>query len=83
MSTNPLRGPMVAISRRARAYFAPVNRDTGAPAVYDPSKQGAFVLDTPPSPWIDTGWIENLKRVPATSSNYSRRRWWRRTLRSC
>jgi hypothetical protein len=68
MSTNPLRGPMAAISRRARAYFAPVNRETGAPAVYDPSKQGAFVLDTPPPPWIDTGWIENLKRVPATSS---------------
>jgi hypothetical protein len=67
MSTNPLRGPMVAISRRARAYFAAVNRETGAPAVYDPSKHGAFVLDTPPSPWIDTGWIEDLKRVPATS----------------
>jgi hypothetical protein len=24
-------------------------------------------LDTPPAPWIDLGWIENLKRTPATS----------------
>jgi hypothetical protein len=67
MSSYALRGPMAAISRHARAYFAPVNRDTGAPAIYDPSKQGAFTLDAPPSPWVDLGWIENLKRTPATS----------------
>ena len=66
MSTNPLRGPMVAIARRARGYFAPVNRESGAPAIYDPSKQGAFALKAPPAPWIDAGWIANLKRAAAT-----------------
>jgi hypothetical protein len=58
---------MTAMSRRARAYFAPVNREAGTPAIYDPSKHGAFALDAPPAPWIDLGWIENLKRTPATS----------------
>ncbi|MBZ5566681.1 MAG: hypothetical protein LAN64_02400 [Acidobacteriia bacterium] len=67
MSSFAPRGPMAAISRRTRAYFAPVNRETGAPAIYDPSKHGAFELDTPPAPWIDLGWLESLKRIPATS----------------
>jgi hypothetical protein len=44
-----------------------VNRETGTPAIYDPSKHGAFTLDAPPAPWIDLGWIDGLKRTPATS----------------
>ncbi len=67
MSSYALRGPMTASVRRTRAYFAPVNRQTGTPAVYDPSKHGAFALDAPPAPWIGLGWIDNLKRTPATS----------------
>lgn len=64
---NPaLRAPMSPAGRRLRAYFAPVNRETNTPAVFDPAKHGAFSADSPPAPWISLGWIENLKRVPAT-----------------
>jgi hypothetical protein len=66
MSTYALRAPMAAVSRRARAYFAPVDRATGAPAIYDPAKHGAFTLDAPPAPWLDLGWICGLKRLPGT-----------------
>jgi hypothetical protein len=45
-----------------RAYFAPVNRVAEQPAIFDPSVNGAFNLDDPPSPWIDLGWIANLTR---------------------
>ena len=67
MSSAALRSPMTAMSRRTRAYFAPVNRETSAPAIYDPAKHGAFAPDAPPAPWIDLGWIDNLKRTPTTA----------------
>ncbi len=62
------RPPMLPLARRLRAYFAPVERDTGAPAVYAPGKHGAFALDSPPAPWVSAGWIENFRRTPATRS---------------
>jgi len=62
MSTSPLRAPMVPVTRRFRAYFAPVNRETGAPTLFDPGKYGVFPLSQPPSPWIDLGWIDNFQR---------------------
>jgi hypothetical protein len=62
MSTSPLRAAMVPVTRRFRAYFAPVNRGTGAPTLFDPGKYGVFELDQPPSPWIDLGWIDNFQR---------------------
>jgi hypothetical protein len=62
MSTSPLRAPMVPVTRRFRAYFAPVNRETEAPTLFDPGKYGLFPLDQPPSPWIDLGWIDNFQR---------------------
>ena len=66
MSGNALRGPMAPVARRVRAYFAPVNRDSGEAAVFDPSRQGAFALDSPPAPWIDLGWVENFRRTAGT-----------------
>jgi hypothetical protein len=66
MSTA-LRPPMTPVSRRVRAFFAPVDRVNGTPAVFDPAKHGAFELDLPPSPWMDLGWIANFRRTPATS----------------
>ncbi|HTA22213.1 MAG TPA: hypothetical protein VK763_01670 [Terriglobales bacterium] len=62
MSTSPLRAAMVPTTRRFRAYFAPVNRATEAPTLFDPGKYGVFPLDQPPSPWIDLGWIDNFQR---------------------
>ena len=60
------RAAMVPVSRRVRAYFAPVNRQTEAPAIFDPGKMGAFPLDAPPAPWIDLGWVDNFQRVSLT-----------------
>lgn len=66
MSTSPVRTAMVPVTRRMRAYFAPVNRQLEAPTLFDPGKNGVFPLDTPPSPWIDLGWIDNFQRYCGT-----------------
>lgn len=54
----------VAIARRVRAYFAPVNRSTGAPTVFDPARP--FDLDFPPAPWIALGDVANFTRTATT-----------------
>jgi hypothetical protein len=41
---------MVPVGQRVRAYFAPVNRATEAPTLFDPEKSGIFALDAPPAP---------------------------------
>jgi hypothetical protein len=56
------------VTRRVRAYFAPVNRITQTPVLFDPSQAMSFSLDAPPSPWIDLGWIENYTRKSASKS---------------
>ena len=50
------------VTRRVRAYFAPVNRGLAQPTIFDPSVNGGFNLDSPPAPWVDLGWIENFAR---------------------
>lgn len=67
MSTLASRPAMVPVSRRVRAYFAPVDRTTETAALFDPGKYGAFLLDAPPSPWLDLGWIDNFQRLSLTS----------------
>ncbi|MFZ0817864.1 MAG: hypothetical protein WAM78_20235 [Candidatus Sulfotelmatobacter sp.] len=62
MSTAPLRPAMVPVTRQIRAYFAPVNRMTETPTIFDPAASGAFPLDSPPVPWLDLGWIESFER---------------------
>jgi len=52
--------------RRVRAYFAPVNRSAKQPTIFDPAQQGTFALSTPPSPWIDLGWITAFTRKSGT-----------------
>lgn len=61
------RGAMQPIARRVRAYFAPVNRATSAPTVFDPAKDGRFALDAPPAGWFDAGWIEGFTRTATTN----------------
>jgi hypothetical protein len=68
MSTSSLRAAMVPISRRVRAYFAPVERNTETPTIFDPAKYGKFILETPPSPWLDLGWIDGFQRTPTTGT---------------
>jgi hypothetical protein len=56
------------VARRVRAYFAPVNRVAQTPVLFDPSEQGSFSLDAPPSPWISLGWIEEFARKPLSKT---------------
>lgn len=59
-----IRKEMAPVARRIRAYFAPVDRASGHPTVFDPARP--FDLDAPPAPWLDLGAIESLRRTPAT-----------------
>lgn len=68
MSSWALRAAMVPVTRRVRAYFAPVERETGAPTIFDPGKHGAFLLDQPPAPWLDLGWVDNFQRLSGTTT---------------
>jgi hypothetical protein len=61
MTANSFSAP-APVARRVRAYFAPVNRTTQTPALFDPSQLSTFNLDAPPAPWIDLGWIQNFAR---------------------
>src|SRR4051812_20562265 len=56
------RAGMRPVARETRAYFAPVDRVSGTPAVFDPSQDAGFLLDAPTAPWIDLGWVENFDR---------------------
>jgi hypothetical protein len=72
MSTAPLRPAMVPVTRQMRAYFAPVNRTTEAPTIFDPAGSGVFALDSPPAPWLDLGWIEGFARFYDTPTDVVR-----------
>jgi hypothetical protein len=72
MSTSPLRAAMVPVTRQMRAYFAPVDRTTETPTIFDPGIGGSFSLDSPPAPWLDLGWIENFARWYDTPTDVAR-----------
>jgi hypothetical protein len=57
------------VARRVRAYFAPVNRATQTPVLFDPAQQGGFSLDAPPSPWISLGWIQDFERKAGSKTS--------------
>ena len=65
MSTTTVAA-VAPVTRRVRAYFAPVNRSAGLPTVFDPVQLGRFSLQAPPSPWIDLGWIAKFVRKSGT-----------------
>jgi hypothetical protein len=67
MTANWFSAP-APVARRVRAYFAPVNRTAQTPVPFDPAVQGSFSLDTPPSPWIDLGWIQGFTRKSASKT---------------
>jgi hypothetical protein len=56
------------VTRRVRAYFAPVDRVAQLPVLFDPSQQTSFDLDNPPSPWISLGFIQSFVRKAASKS---------------
>lgn len=66
MSATTIVGAVAPVTRRVRAYFAPVNRATGTPTVFDAAQMGAFALNTPPAPWVDLGWCSKFARRSET-----------------
>ena len=50
------------VTRRVRAYFAPVGRTAGLPTIFDASQSGRFLLEAPPAPWVDLGFCSNFDR---------------------
>jgi hypothetical protein len=68
MAANWFSAP-APVARRVRGYFAPVNRATQTPVLFDPAEQGGFSLDAPPAPWIDLGWIQGFLRKPASKTS--------------
>jgi len=67
MAANWITAP-APVTRRVRAYFAPVYRATQTPVFFDAAEQGGFSLDAPPTPWISLGWIQEFARKPASKS---------------
>jgi len=61
MATNWFSAPS-PVARRVRGYFAPVNRVTQTPVLFDPAEQAGFSLDAPPAPWISLGWVQSFAR---------------------
>ena len=49
-------------ARRVRGYFAPVDRLTQSPTIFDAAEIGGFDLDAPPAPWISLGCIQHFTR---------------------
>jgi hypothetical protein len=56
------------VSRHVRAFFAPVNRVTAQPTLWDPAGIAAFNPAAPPAPWVDLGWCSNFVRTSATKA---------------
>lgn len=67
MAANWFSAP-APVARRVCAYFAPVNRGTQAPVLFDPAEQGGFNLCAPPAPWINLGWIQGFVRKQGSKS---------------
>jgi hypothetical protein len=65
-ATASVVGAVAPVTRRVRAYFAPVDRAAGVPTVFDAAQMGAFALDAPPAPWVDLGWCGKFARKSET-----------------
>jgi hypothetical protein len=63
---NNLIASMAPVTRRVRAYFAPVNRTARQATIFDASAIAGFNVDAPPAPWIDLGWCHGFARKSGT-----------------
>src|SRR5271166_4718075 len=68
MAANWYSAP-APVTRRVRAYFAPVNRAAQTPVLFDAAKQGGFSPDSPPAPWIGLGWIQGFARKAGSKTS--------------
>jgi hypothetical protein len=63
---SELIGNVAPVTRRVRAYFAPVNRAAGVATIFDASGIAGFNVDAPPAPWLDLGWCRAFARKSGT-----------------
>ncbi len=56
------------VTNRVQAFFAPVNRATGTPALFDAACQLNFNPAAPPAPWVSLGRIKNFTRRAASKT---------------
>jgi hypothetical protein len=63
-----LLASVAPVTRRVRAFFAPVNRATSQPTLWDPSAIASFNVDAPPNPWLDLGWCSQCVRTAGTKT---------------
>ena len=62
-----MRATAFQVFSNVRAYFAPVDRNSGTPAPFDPATATAFNLDALPAPWLSLGQVRALRRTSATA----------------
>jgi hypothetical protein len=67
MAANWFSAP-APVARRVRGYFAPVNRVTQTPVLFDPVEEGGFSLDAPPVPWVSLGWLQAFARTSGSKT---------------
>ena len=63
---SELIASVAPVTRRVRAYFAPVNRGVGLATIFDASGIASFNPDAPPAPWVDLGWCSGFSRKSGT-----------------
>lgn len=66
-----LRAAGSPVSRRVRAFFAPIDRSgggqaAGVTAIFDAARSGSLLLDAMPAPWVDLGGCRSFVRRSGT-----------------
>jgi hypothetical protein len=67
MAANVI-APVAPVTRRVRAFFAPVNRAAATATQWDPGGIAAFDPFAPPAPWLDLGWCTGFTRKSGTKT---------------
>ena len=63
---SELIASVAPVTRRVRAYFAPVDRTAGQATIFDASGIAGFNVEQPPAPWLDLGWCSGFTRKSGT-----------------
>ncbi len=54
------------VTRRVRAFLAPVDRVAGVAVTFDAAALAGFDVDAPEGPWMDLGWCAGFARKSGT-----------------
>jgi hypothetical protein len=65
-----MRAPALQAFSNIRAFFAPVDRNSGTPTPFDPASAATFPLcseNSAPAPWLSLGELHDFRRSAITS----------------